>query len=174
MVESAADSNICRLLYMNQRAFEEIHSAEGSWWYDGRIFLIQRLLRKFGAHDEEICDIGAGYGAMCSTFKPFGRTAAFEPNPKARAFCADNCDKVLEADDLTKLVLRRPQFFSLISILDVVEHVDDDIGFLNQLNLLIKPGGHLLVTVPAYMALGASSMSSRCTIAVMTGWALFE
>lgn len=141
---------------MQQRGFEEIHSAEGSWWYDGRISLIQRLLRRFGAHDEVICDVGAGYGAMCPALKPFGRTTAYEPNLDVRdirEICAKNCDEVSDAADLSDLVQKRKEAFSLVTLLDVVEHVEDDLGFLKQPNRIVKPGGHMLVTVPAFMFL---------------------
>jgi SAM-dependent methyltransferase len=122
-------------------------------WYDGRTFLVQRLLRSFGAKAETICDIGAGYGAMCPALKPFGHTTAFEPNEDARAHCVKNCDAVFNSGDLSELVRNKAGDFSLVTLLDVVEHVEDDLGFLKQVNEVIKPGGHVLVTVPAFMSL---------------------
>jgi SAM-dependent methyltransferase len=138
---------------MQQRAFEEIHLAEGTWWYDGRAFLVQRLLRSFGAKTEKICDIGAGYGAMCPALKPFGHTTAFEPDVDARAHCVENFDTAFGSGDLSELVRSEAGEFSLVTLLDVVEHVEDDLGFLEQVNKVIRPGGHILVTVPAFMSL---------------------
>jgi len=37
--------------------------------------------------------------------------------------------------------------------LDVLEHVDDDLGSFRALAQLLRPGGHLFVTVPAYPSL---------------------
>jgi SAM-dependent methyltransferase len=37
-----------------------------------------------------------------------------------------------------------------IGVFDVVEHIEDDLGFLLHLGDLLKPGGMLYLTVPAY------------------------
>ncbi|MBL8148291.1 MAG: methyltransferase domain-containing protein, partial [Blastocatellia bacterium] len=38
----------------------------------------------------------------------------------------------------------------IITALDVLEHVDDDLAAMSELYRVCKPGGMLLVTVPAY------------------------
>ena len=43
--------------------------------------------------------------------------------------------------------------FDLITCLDVIEHTPDDRLTLRELRRVCKPGGWLLVTVPAYQAL---------------------
>lgn len=43
--------------------------------------------------------------------------------------------------------------FDLIGLFDVVEHIDDDCGFLRETAALLAPGGRLVVTVPAYRRL---------------------
>ena len=40
--------------------------------------------------------------------------------------------------------------FDLAVSLDVIEHLDDDLGALRELRRVVAPGGALLVTVPAY------------------------
>src|SRR4029077_16474663 len=40
--------------------------------------------------------------------------------------------------------------FDLVTALDVVEHIDDDLGALREMKRVIKPPGLLLLTVPAY------------------------
>jgi SAM-dependent methyltransferase len=40
--------------------------------------------------------------------------------------------------------------FDLAVSLDVVEHLDDDLAALRELRRIVRPGGALLVTVPAY------------------------
>jgi SAM-dependent methyltransferase len=40
--------------------------------------------------------------------------------------------------------------FDLAVTLDVIEHLEDDLGALRELRRLVAPGGALLVTVPAY------------------------
>ena len=43
--------------------------------------------------------------------------------------------------------------FHLVTCLDVIEHIRDDQRALRELFRVTRPGGHLLVTVPAYQAL---------------------
>ena len=43
--------------------------------------------------------------------------------------------------------------FDLITCLDVIEHTPDDRVTLRELHRVTRPGGYLLVTVPAYQAL---------------------
>ena len=43
--------------------------------------------------------------------------------------------------------------FDLITCLDVIEHTPDDRATLPELRRVTRPGGWLLVTVPAYQAL---------------------
>jgi SAM-dependent methyltransferase len=40
--------------------------------------------------------------------------------------------------------------FQLAVCLDVIEHLEDDLGALRELRRVVAPGGSLLVTVPAY------------------------
>lgn len=42
--------------------------------------------------------------------------------------------------------------FNIVIASEVMEHHEDDGAFLNTLNNLLSPGGHLLLTVPAHMA----------------------
>jgi SAM-dependent methyltransferase len=46
--------------------------------------------------------------------------------------------------------------FDLITCLDVLEHIDDDLGALRELRRVARPGGILLVTAPAYPRLWSS------------------
>lgn len=45
------------------------------------------------------------------------------------------------------------EHFDLVGIFDTLEHVADDAAALHHLRALVKPGGALLVTVPAYQVL---------------------
>jgi SAM-dependent methyltransferase len=39
--------------------------------------------------------------------------------------------------------------FDIVTLFDVIEHVDDDVGVLRQAHGALAPGGHVVVTVPA-------------------------
>ena len=66
----------------------------------------------------------------------------------------------VSAQQLTSQVVQgdinHPPFrpsFDLIALLDVLEHLEDDTGVLETLRALLKPGGALLLTVPARRSL---------------------
>src|SRR5207247_1029846 len=40
--------------------------------------------------------------------------------------------------------------FDLVTALDVVEHLDDDVAALREMGRVLRPGGRVLVTVPAH------------------------
>ena len=42
---------------------------------------------------------------------------------------------------------------ALFLLTDVLEHIEDDVGFLSELLAALRPGAHLLLTVPADMSL---------------------
>jgi SAM-dependent methyltransferase len=47
-----------------------------------------------------------------------------------------------------------PERFELVLLLDVLEHVEDDLGMLRELvTRRVSPGGHVVITVPAYQSL---------------------
>jgi len=46
--------------------------------------------------------------------------------------------------------------FDVITALDVIEHIDDDVGSLKAMHSLLKPDGKIVITVPAYMFLWSS------------------
>ena len=41
--------------------------------------------------------------------------------------------------------------FDLIALLDTVEHIADELAVLQECQRVLKPGGRLIVTVPAFM-----------------------
>jgi SAM-dependent methyltransferase len=43
--------------------------------------------------------------------------------------------------------------FDLVALLDTIEHCDDDMAVLRESHRVCAPGGHVMVTVPAFMSL---------------------
>ena len=43
-----------------------------------------------------------------------------------------------------------PGTYDLVAVLDVVEHVEDDVAALKAIARVLKPGGKILITVPAH------------------------
>jgi SAM-dependent methyltransferase len=126
---------------------------EHHWWYRGRRKVLRaeldRLPLPAGA---QILDAGCGSGRTLQELAPFGAVRGLELDPSAAAVArARGQGEVLEGR-LEQLPWES-ETFDLITCLDVIEHTPDDRVTLRELRRVTRPGGYLLLTVPAYQAL---------------------
>jgi len=126
-------------------------------WEVARARFFRDLLGRSGvmAHASSILDVGAGDGYLANIvaerMPSEGRVVCFDPlytNEDISRFSADTAAR------LTFTRLRPQQQFDVALLLDVVEHVEDDREFLGGfVSSNVKPGGSVLVSVPAWQAL---------------------
>ncbi len=126
-------------------------NADRHWWYVARREILERLI-----HDRiappaggKVIEVGCGTGHNLNMLGRFGTVDAVELDAYARAIARDRGANVVDAS-LPELAGVTRGAYDLVASLDVVEHVDDDVGALRALGSLLAPGGRLLVTVPAY------------------------
>lgn len=80
----------------------------------------------------------------------FGQVTGVEYDEEAASFAAERKVAGIEQGALPDRMPFDPEQFQLITLLDVLEHIDQDQESLNALMRLISPGGHLVLTVPAF------------------------
>jgi len=120
------------------------------WWYAGRRKVLDGAIAALGlpAH-ARILDAGCGSGRNMVELARFGTVTGIELSDTSVALArARNAGEVVEGS-----VLEMPfaeDSFDLAVSLDVIEHLEDDLGALRELRRTVAPGGVLLVTVPAY------------------------
>ncbi len=120
------------------------------WWMRGRQDIFARVLDELVALPEQarILDVGPGHGVNLSLFHHRGRLCVLDSDQGS----LDSC-QVLGAKDLVRGDAQRLPFgdatMDLVSALDVIEHLDDDLLALRECCRVLKPGGWLLLTVPA-------------------------
>jgi SAM-dependent methyltransferase len=127
------------------------------FWFKARNQVIISILRRLVEHLPEgyrVLEVGCGTGnvlryleQVCTGGQVIGLDLFFEGLRFAqqRVSC-----QLVQAD------INRPPFgqsFDVIGIFDVLEHLDNDQDVLRTLHKLLKPGGYLLITVPAHRAL---------------------
>ena len=126
---------------------------EHHWWYRGRRRIIRAELDPLplpaGAR---ILDAGCGSGRTLEELVDYGQVSGLELNAEAA--------ELARGRGLGEVVIGRLEelpwddaTFDLVTCLDVIEHVPDDVVALSELRRVCRPGGWLLVTVPAYQAL---------------------
>ncbi len=121
-----------------------------SWWIRGRRALITSVLRArmASAASGKVGDLGCGAGGMFEIFRQFGDVAGIDISSTAVALCRAKPYEGLAIGTLSQLPLRG-ESLDLAGMTDVLEHVEDDEQVIRECLRVLKPGGVLLITVPA-------------------------
>jgi len=119
------------------------------WWFVARRRIIGRLIERYRpkAGPLRILEVGAGTGSNLALLQRYGTVEAIEPDDGARAFAEARSGLTLKGGYLPDVPLDDGAY-DLIVLLDVLEHIPDDVGALAYLKAKLAPGGKLLVTVP--------------------------
>ena len=122
-----------------------------SFWFQHRNACIIELVKKFPPRGKgPIFDVGGGNGFVAKGLMDAGWDVVLvEPGPSgARNAQKRGLQNVVCAT--TQSAGFKPGSMPAIGVFDVVEHIDDDVEFMNHLHELLEPGGMLYLTVPAY------------------------
>ncbi len=139
---------------MNAREYEIMYQVEDShWWYRGIHRLILSTLAQLhtaeGQPDWSILDAGCGTGAVAQKLRRFGQVRAVDLSGLALQFSRRRgLEGSLTQASVTALPLPANGFDWVVSI-DVICSVPDDNQALNQFHRVLKPGGRLLLNLPA-------------------------
>lgn len=126
------------------------------WWHTGRRRIVSDMVERLRLPpNSRLLDAGCGAGGMLDTLSIFGEVSGLDMDPEKAALARRR-----GYDDIREGVVERlpwdEEMFDLVTLLDVLEHTADDRVTLNELHRVVRPGGYLLVTVPAYQALWSS------------------
>jgi len=128
------------------------------WWFQLRRDIAAALLRLFLANDKSIriIDIGTGTGGMLPVLSQFGSVTAAEPDPDALEFTRHEYSYLPSCQFIQSdwQGLNMPELeFDLLTAFDVLEHCEDDFQALTRWRKMVKDGGRMLITVPAFNSL---------------------
>ncbi len=124
---------------------------DGSYWFAHRNRCIIETMRNFPPQGT-VYDIGGGNGFVALGMQGAGHDVVLvEPGSGARNAIRRGVKKVIWAT-LSDSGLRA-QSMPAASAFDVVEHIEDDVGFLSEIKNALEPGGRLYCTVPAWNSL---------------------
>ncbi len=121
------------------------------WWFAGRTWSLLNMLDRVIQADgqKRVLDIGCGAGNMFHHLARYGPVVGVDNNPKPLIVARERGYDVREghAEELPF----DDKSFDLVAVLDTIEHCNDDMAVLRECYRVCAPGGHLLVTVPAFM-----------------------
>src|SRR5271165_5846615 len=147
---------------MKQHAeFEELRSESESWWYIARRKLLREAAMQaiLGKREARLLDLG------CSAQLEFDDPAAYrvcnvQGSLKSLAFRQIEGDGHLLCSRIEELSLASNSFDAIVAG-DVLQLVGDDVIVLREMRRVLKDGGLLCLTVPAYSFLWGEDDEAR-------------
>jgi ubiquinone/menaquinone biosynthesis C-methylase UbiE len=145
---------------MKSEEYARLHAFEDwYWWFVARRQAALQFAHDFGPPPGPIrvLDAGCGTGSLMDRLRERSdvEVTGIDVAPEALAFSRKRGQDRLIQGDLTALPFATASF-DLVTALEVVEHVESDETALAELCRVLKPGGTLLLSVPAYRFLWSS------------------
>lgn len=141
---------------MEQHTYGIMNDVEDKhWWFVGRRAILESFLARTVESIRQpnstvrILDVGCGTGANLEMLKQYGESEGVDVSDDALEFCRKKGLKVHKG--LAEELPFPDETFDLVTALDVVEHLDDDIAGLKEMLRVLKTGGKTLIFVPAFM-----------------------
>ncbi len=115
------------------------------WWYVARTRLLETVLGSYVPADGRVVDVGSANGPSVAWL---GDRVAVDIDPRG-----------LRPGDVCATVEALPfpdDRFDVVSAFDVIEHCEDEASGLAELRRVAKPGGLVMLAVPAYQWMWSS------------------
>jgi SAM-dependent methyltransferase len=135
-------------------AFEK-EVEEWHWWYQVRRDILDLKLRGLALDPAraQLLDVGCGTGGASLVLSKYGRVTGLDRAPASFAISMDR--------PYTNRVVARfgdtlpfaEDTFDVVCALDILEHLDDDLGGARELYRVTRPGGHAILFAPAFQFL---------------------
>ena len=137
---------------MNDEEFRLLAEIEEHhWWFVGKRELLRALLESV-PRGEHLLDLGCGTGGMLRELAGTGWSVGVDRSEFALRVCAKKGQRVLVRAGLDQLPFGG-EAFDTILLLDVLEHLEDDVGFLRGVRGVCKREGRIVISVPAFQFL---------------------
>ena len=136
-----------REVYDQMARIDQVH-----WWYVARRDILATLIERRikPPQGARILEVGCGTGHNLDMLGRFGSVDAIEVDQAARDMASARLGRPVMDAPLPALEGVEDGAYDLIAMLDVLEHLDDRQGALANLARKLKPGGRILITVPAF------------------------
>ena len=136
-----------RVVYEQMAELDQRH-----WWYRARREVLAALIRRAAPPppDARLLEIGCGTGHNLAMLAQFGAVDALELDDEARTIAEQRLGRPIMRAPLPELAGVPDGQYDLVGAFDVIEHIADDAGAIASIAAKLKPGGKLVMTVPAH------------------------
>jgi ubiquinone/menaquinone biosynthesis C-methylase UbiE len=140
---------------MNAEEYKVHYTLENkNWWFVAKRNQLKKIFSKL-TRQSKVLDIGCGTGAIMEQMrKQAGKhnVHGLDYEQSALDFCKKRGLHNLKQGDAHKLPYQENSF-DMITMFDVLEHLQDDKKVVQQLRKVLKKEGKLVLTVPAFQFL---------------------
>lgn len=124
------------------------------WWHVGRLKIIEQYLalatnNNNSPSKNKILNVGCGTGGTLPSLEKFGTVQNVDVSDDAINYMKKLGYKVQKVNGIE--LPYKDKSFSIVGAFDVLEHIDNDTDALREWSRVLKPGGRVVLTVPAYM-----------------------
>lgn len=138
---------------MEQVIYEDMYRLERAhWWFRARRDILSRIVRQEVAPGGAILDVGCGTGFVLEDLRDAYEVHGIDDAEIAVRLCHEKGLDFVERGVLGKTKLSRADY-DMVMFLDVLEHIEDDVGALRAAREVLAPGGKVLIAVPAFQLL---------------------
>lgn len=142
---------------MMEHTYPILYEVEQShWWHVGRrriiAGLVEEVCKEVKDRRPRILDVGCGTGANLLMLSKYGDAEGVDISEDALAFCRERGLEKVKHGAAEELPYEDGTF-DLVTALDVVEHLDDDVASLREMRRVLRPDGRVLLFVPTFMFL---------------------
>jgi len=129
-------------------------SEDKHWWFIGRRQIVSMTLDGLALPENAaIFEVGCGSGGNLPLLTRYGKVYGMELDETALACALKRRIGSIVPGRLPDAIPFPEIRFDLLLMTDVLEHVAEDALSLEKLFARLKPGGYLLLTVPAFQSL---------------------
>lgn len=140
---------------MNTAEFERMSELEARhWWYRGRRSLVRHALDRWAPARRplQVLDVACATGGSARFLSDYGTIRGIDISEETIRLCSRaGVPSIVRANALALPFAERS--FDVVLALDAFEHFEDDLLAMREVHRVLRPGGLLVATVPAFMAL---------------------
>jgi 2-polyprenyl-3-methyl-5-hydroxy-6-metoxy-1,4-benzoquinol methylase len=140
---------------MDAKLYDELYRVEQThWWFQARRHIVWSLVRRYVDASTtsrlRICELGCGTGGNLAPVAKQHDVIGVECSPQAIEYARSRLGNRVIRGSLPGDVPLPPNSFDVVLLTDVLEHIQDDAASARTALQLLRPGGIVVATVPAY------------------------
>lgn len=124
------------------------------WWFQARRQIVRSLIGRYSDDTVDgrlcVCDLGCGTGGNLAALADEHDVVGVEYSPQALDYARRRLGDRVRPGSLPDGVDLAAESFDVVLLTDVLEHIQDDVRSAQTALRLLRPGGIVVATVPAY------------------------